>query len=372
MTQHYFTENVPGGLVTIVRAAIGTQAEGITDVDIGKAVKMSDAQNYVLTADGDNIEGVINSIEAWTVNEGYAFGGVQTGCRFVATVVTGATVAVLDAVISGVGKAFRHSHRLRYRLEVHSDRFRGRHRRQQSAPGGNLMETMFTYTDPNGRQAEVPLSITEYKAAGENSLTLPQHMERRCNPLGLDNPNGTAFEQAIHQAGLFMHPDPRSGIRSPSMKEVLSDSSWKINAAAVVAPDGSQRNTVSGRFFYPAVILEAMQAELLESNDPWIAAFDRMVAQTVSVTSPRYDQPKIHVTGPENDEYRSQPMAQLAEPPTLITITTSEVSRNIPTLGIGMLISDQALESSTLDLVGLAFSALARAERIRGYEEDFA
>lgn len=100
MTQHYFTENVPGGLVTIVRAAIGTQAEGITDVDIGKAVKMSDAQNYVLTADGDNIEGVINSIEAWTVNEGYAFGGVQTGCRFVATVVTGATVAVLDAVIS--------------------------------------------------------------------------------------------------------------------------------------------------------------------------------------------------------------------------------------------------------------------------------
>lgn len=234
------------------------------------------------------------------------------------------------------------------------------------------METMFTYTDPNGRQAEVPLSITEYKAAGENSLTLPQHMERRCNPLGLDNPNGTAFEQAIHQAGLFMHPDPRSGIRSPSMKEVLSDSSWKINAAAVVAPDGSQRNTVSGRFFYPAVILEAMQAELLESNDPWIAAFDRMVAQTVSVTSPRYDQPKIHVTGPENDEYRSQPMAQLAEPPTLITITTSEVSRNIPTLGIGMLISDQALESSTLDLVGLAFSAQARAERIRRYEEDFA
>lgn len=232
--------------------------------------------------------------------------------------------------------------------------------------------TTFTYTDSNGKQSQVPMEITEYKAAGESKLSLPQYMERRCNPLGIENPNGTAFQQAIHQAGLFMHADPVTGLTPPTMKDVLSDTSWKINAGAVVAPDGADRNTISGRYFFPAVIMEAMAAELVESNDPWISAFDATVAQTASVTSPRYDQPRIHTEAPAADEYRSQPMAQLAEPPALITITTSSVSRNIPTTGIGMLISDQALESSTLDLVGLAFSAQARGERIRRYEEDFA
>lgn len=99
VTISYFTENVPGALTTIVRAAIGTQAQGITDSDTGKAVVMGADQNYTLAADGNNIQGFITSVEAYTVNDGFAFGGVQTGCRAKATVGAG-TVAVLNAVVA--------------------------------------------------------------------------------------------------------------------------------------------------------------------------------------------------------------------------------------------------------------------------------
>jgi hypothetical protein len=79
------------------------------------------------------------------------------------------------------------------------------------------------------------------------------------------------------------------------------------------------------------------------------------------------DQPTIDVTAPQGS--RSQPIAQLAEPAVMVSITLSEKSWTVPQKSIGLIVSDQALEATTLDLVGLAMTNQARGERIAMVEE---
>ena len=85
---------------------------------------------------------------------------------------------------------------------------------------------------------------------------------------------------------------------------------------------------------------------------------------------PKFEQPVINVTAPEG--VAANPIAQLAPPDTLVSITVSEYSRNITTKSIGLMISDQAQQATTLDLVTLILGAHARGERVRNVEEHIA
>jgi hypothetical protein len=65
---------------------------------IGRLVKMGAAQNHVVTADGDPIEGVITSVEPATVNNGFSFGGVRRSGRISA--IAPNAIALLATVVS--------------------------------------------------------------------------------------------------------------------------------------------------------------------------------------------------------------------------------------------------------------------------------
>lgn len=60
----------------------GTKAAGgnLVDADVGKPVKLTAAGVYALCADGDNIDGFLDSVSEFT-QDGYSFGTVQTGGR---------------------------------------------------------------------------------------------------------------------------------------------------------------------------------------------------------------------------------------------------------------------------------------------------
>lgn len=84
MTSYVFTELVPNKLES---AALGVNAAGkFTDADLNKAVKFGIANNYVLCANGDQIDGFVKAIEPFTVNDGFSFGGVQRQGRVTAEV----------------------------------------------------------------------------------------------------------------------------------------------------------------------------------------------------------------------------------------------------------------------------------------------
>lgn len=68
-------------------ACIGVDASNkLTDNDKGKCVKLAAANNYVLCATTNEIEGILVSTEPVTYNDGFAFGTVQRRGRFEATV----------------------------------------------------------------------------------------------------------------------------------------------------------------------------------------------------------------------------------------------------------------------------------------------
>lgn len=106
MTDFVFSTLTNDPLAQIESAALGVSTSTkLTDNDIGKAVKLAANQNFVLCGANDEIDGFLNTVEPFTVNGGFAFGGVQRNRRVQATVGAnqGATpMAIGDLVVSDV------------------------------------------------------------------------------------------------------------------------------------------------------------------------------------------------------------------------------------------------------------------------------
>ena len=147
------------------------------------------------------------------------------------------------------------------------------------------------------------------------------------------------------------------------MKEVLQTG---VQMGAITGTDGNDRS-VAGRILFPEIVLRTIEAELRESKDDYFKAYENMVAMTQVVNGPRFEQPSINVTYPEGSA--SNRISELAEPDSMVSITTSAVSRKIPTKSIGLMISDEALAITTLDLVNIIMAAQARGERMRMVNE---
>lgn len=87
MTTFAFTELVNGQPADVVAAALGASAGAkFVAADIGKPVKLGTANNYILCSADDEIEGFVQSLEAFTVNDGFSFGGILRNTRVVAKV----------------------------------------------------------------------------------------------------------------------------------------------------------------------------------------------------------------------------------------------------------------------------------------------
>lgn len=94
--------------LNVVSSKLGPDAATkYTMTEVGKAMKMAGSGNYVLCADGDEVEGFMDSLEPMT-QDGFSFGGVanpSSGQR-VECKVGGATVLVFgDLIVAGVQAA---------------------------------------------------------------------------------------------------------------------------------------------------------------------------------------------------------------------------------------------------------------------------
>ncbi len=100
MTDFAFTELVPNKAESTALGATATNEFSTTDV--GKAVKLSTADNHILATNGDEIGGFVNSVEPFTVNDGYSFGGIQKEGRKEAVVGANqvGTMAIDDLVVA--------------------------------------------------------------------------------------------------------------------------------------------------------------------------------------------------------------------------------------------------------------------------------
>lgn len=225
-------------------------------------------------------------------------------------------------------------------------------------------ESKVKFTDASGTRAEVTISMDVYREAQDANLTVTQLVNRKYQTKPGD---ASAFSQMAASAGLFMKGDNSIGVNSPSMKDVMSGMSGAM-AGEITRSGGAGQNTPASRLLFPEVIMRAIESELRSSDDPFLSGVEKMIAITSNVTTPRVEQPIINVTAPGKIE--SMPISQLALPRNMVTITTSDQSYRIPTHSVGLEISEEALQSSTLDLVGLALGANAREQSILRVEAD--
>jgi hypothetical protein len=229
------------------------------------------------------------------------------------------------------------------------------------------LQTNLKVRNAEGNLIEVPFHVQMYAEAASKGLTLSQHLNQKYGESTDLVKYGDVLQQAMLHSGMLTSTDHRMGMRPPSMKEMLETG---IQLGSITRGDGSDRHTVAGRMLYPEILMRAIESKLRDDYGDLLGTWASFIAQTQTVTGPKFDQPIINITRPQGTA--SSPIAQLAEPDVMLSITTSDRSNSIPTKSIGLLISDQAAQASTLDLVNLAMTAQARQERVRMVEGDIA
>jgi len=222
----------------------------------------------------------------------------------------------------------------------------------------------FKFFDSQGKQQEGSVEMADYAAARDQKISLTQRLQRKYSDA--DPKRGTVLEQMACSAGIFVRSDHKTGIQSTTMKDVM-DGTAAIAMGNITRNDGNDQS-IAGRILFPEVVMQIMAAELLESNDDWINSWNSMIALTQNIDTPMWSQPIINDKAPEG--ISAQAIAQLAEPTSLVSITTSQISRRIPTKSIGLVISDEAQQATTLDLVSIILNAHSRGQRIALAEQD--
>lgn len=200
----------------------------------------------------------------------------------------------------------------------------------------------------------VEVDVTVYKNAANANMDLRQYM-RRVAP-DFDASQGDVIDQMMSQAALL---DGRKGY-GPAL--TMKEMSGMTLADGFRKPDGSD-NSLGARLLYPQVILETLNAQAnTDDGSDILAIWESMIAVSRNIIGTKAEQPIIDTSGPEQS--RSRRIAQLAEPATMINITTGQKSFRIPTNSIGLLISDEAMEATTIDLVRVVMEAQARGDKI--------
>ena len=215
--------------------------------------------------------------------------------------------------------------------------------------------------DPSGKKVmkSIPASVEIYKEAADKGMTLRQyarHLAPDC-----DYSMGEPLDQMYTYSGLFDH----TAFGMPAM--TLDQLASAKLSDGFRRPDGSD-NSLGARLLYPQLILETLNANAMrDDGSDILSIWEEMIAVSRNVNGTKAEQPIIDTSGPE--ESRSGRVAQLAMPETMISITTGDKSFRIPTHSVGLMISNEAMASTTIDLVRIVMEAQARGNRIRNAKE---
>lgn len=215
----------------------------------------------------------------------------------------------------------------------------------------------------------VDVSSEDYAVAQRKGMSFSQFINDKCSDA--DKAYGSAFEQAVQEIGAASKVHGGDGTMSPTIHQIyqgMEAGPAVAGASSVItSPDGSN-NTPAGRIFYPEILMDMMRQTLNVDNSDIEQGFDSMIGLRENISGGVYIQPLIDVTA--NESVASQPIAQGADPATMINITTSQVTRAIPTNSIGLQITDQAMQHATIDLVAIAIAAQSKGERARIVDND--
>jgi hypothetical protein len=221
---------------------------------------------------------------------------------------------------------------------------------------------MAHFIDRSGVMQHVTITPDVYKAAQDANLSVGAHINRTYDSADLSK--GSAYNQIKASLGLTGW-DKTFGIQAPTVGDIL-EGKCVLQASGMTQGNNTNFGGTESRTLFPATIVDMMEVALQKDRTTDANIFDNLVALTQNIGGDKFEQPIITydvpgANGPE--KARSARVAQFAGPSTMIRFGTSDVSRRIPTVSIGLEISDQALRSTPLDLIGLTLSRFNAVER---------
>lgn len=221
---------------------------------------------------------------------------------------------------------------------------------------------MAFYQDKNGVTQHVDAAITPeiYKEAQDTNVTVAQLLNRKFPDADLTV--GTAASQIYASEGLALTGKNAFGLRNVTTAEVLDGRSG-FQAAGNVKDSGSPFGTAS-RTLFPAALIDMVEAAVAKDYATDGQMFNQMIAQELSIAGEAFEQPVIDYGtrgGPE--QAKAQRIAQFSEPPVLMRFGTSQRIRKLPTYGIMLEFSQQALRATTLDMVAMTVNRYMTVEK---------
>jgi hypothetical protein len=170
---------------------------------------------------------------------------------------------------------------------------------------------------------------------------------------------GTPFEQMKASVGLI-----RPGAVNPfGMRQALLGDVMSGEAQANTQMQTSPFGTAS-RYFVNIAVISDVLAEVQKDRTTDAATFEAAIANNVAVDKNHFEQMVLSYNtlgGPE--QARAARVAQNSAPPRMLVFSTSDRVRTIGAWNIGLTITDQALKSSTVDMVTMTMAQYLKVER---------
>jgi hypothetical protein len=213
---------------------------------------------------------------------------------------------------------------------------------------------MAAFIDAAGNTQQFEVTLESIIRPAQESGQSPRDYVNALLPTNVEL-YGDAFSQMAASEGIILKTSKRHGLKATSLDAVLSGRTV-LEAGAIVRAPSTQ-----ARVLLMPAIGALIEDKLLSDLDMNANAFDAMIALDETIADEWLLWPEINYSGPESA--RSQVTSQLAKPPNMMTVTTSEKSIRIPTYSLGIEFSQQSQKYVNLDLITLAISRQVATER---------
>ena len=233
----------------------------------------------------------------------------------------------------------------------------------------------FTYRNTAGNFVEGEISLQDYETAAKLGVRTSQVINAKYPDA--DPQLGTAWAQGKKSAGIFVHGDPEFGIPSTTFRDAMNGDCMRqagllqLAGNSIVSPSipvgGS---TPASRLFLPEVILDMVEENLQPNYGPEMTLFERLIADNLSIAAQTYTMPVINTEAPMAHD--SRPIGQNMLPRNLVSISASQTSKTLATESVGLQISDQAIQYSTLSLISLILGKQMQGAKLRMLWADLA
>ena len=204
-----------------------------------------------------------------------------------------------------------------------------------------------------------------YKEAEKAGKSVAQHINTVF--ANADMKYGNAFTQICASAGLVLScQDDPFGAGSAKLADILSGES--APQAAVNTGKKTDPYGVQSRSLFPAFVIQATEDLIQPDRTTDDRIFRSMAATTVPVAGNTFTQPILsygNAGGANQGAFGASEgrVIQGALVPTVLFLTTSDRYRKIPTYGISVEYTDEALKHTTLDLFTLTMGRFFQIEK---------